>query len=108
MKVVHWAYIAGFLDGDGWITGSKNKNCLTMSWVIGFTQVDRKHIFMKNLQTFFINNRIKANLTTRKTYGSIKKETKMINVTIKEQKSIVILLNKIITFLIMKKDLTIK
>ena len=36
--MITWAYVAGFLDGDGWITGSKNKNCSTIRFAVGLTQ----------------------------------------------------------------------
>jgi len=40
--MITWAYLAGFIDGDGWITVRKNKNCKTKKYVVGLTQSSKE------------------------------------------------------------------
>lgn len=106
--MITWAYIAGFLDGDGWITVSDNKNATTQRWTIGFTQSYKKHEFMQILFEFLINNGIKCDIRERIVMGSIHKETKMINIMITTQEAVSLLSKKLIPFLVMKKTLAIQ
>ncbi len=105
--MITWAYIAGFLDGDGWITVSQNKNATTQRWTIGFTQSYKKHEFMQTLFEFLMNNGINCDIKERIVMGSIHKETRMINIMIRTQEAVFLLSKKLIPFLVMKKTLAI-
>ena len=100
-----WEYIAGFLDGDGWITISKDKNRSTKRYVVGFTQSARQEIFMLYLQSFLIENGIKAPMINRSVSNNIAENAEMLNIHVKEQKSVVTLLELINPHLFMKKEL---
>lgn len=103
---MNWAYIAGFLDGDGWITFSKNKNCKTYTCVVGFTQVATRVDFMRDLYTFLKNNDINGTFIERDSKNNIdpKGYTKMVNIHIKEIKSVILILENMLPFLMIKKE----
>lgn len=101
--MITWEYLAGFLDGDGWITFSMNKNCSTRRYAIGFTQANREKRSMKRILNFLIQNGINAKMKPRVVEGSIKKKTKMLNIIVREQVSMVRLLEKVAQHLLFKR-----
>lgn len=60
------------------------------------------------MQFFLVNNGIKAPMIERTVSNPIKENCEMVNLHIKEQKSVVILLENIIPYLLIKKDLAIE
>lgn len=100
--MITWGYIAGFLDGDGWITkyrSSKNR----YTCIAGITQNENCKYFMEQIYNFLIQNGINARFNIRKKHNW-KSSLKMINITIKEQKSLAYFLRKISPFLLIKKE----
>lgn len=107
---ITWAYIAGFLDGDGWISHSEwkgktknrygNKNII---YNIGLTQLATCKKEMKMIYDFLCFHNINAFYIERKQKGTIKGTADMINIQIKEHESVVKFLNKIKRFLLIKK-----
>lgn len=102
--MINWAYIAGFLDGDGWITGSKNKNCSTIRFTVGFTQKSTAKKEMYLLFDYLKQHNIKANFSYRVSKGSINKEVEMVNIYVREINSTIKLLENLIPYLLFKKD----
>ena len=109
--MVSWAYIAGFLDGDGWIgkTNSVSKRCKkNIVYTIGMTQVLSKEKEMKEIYDFVESSNIRIKWNTRKQHVSSRGDGYMINLTIKHQESVIKFLNNIKKHLIIKKMLAIE
>lgn len=102
--MISWPYIAGFLDGDGWVTRSKNKNCNTYRYTIGLTQKSDQYKSMKSIFMFLKMHGINGNMFKRDSHGSIKGITEMINIYITNQSSLIRLANFLIPHLLIKKD----
>ena len=100
--MITWSYIAGFIDCDGWITCSKQKNCRTKKCVIGLTQSIKRENGMKQIYSFLNNNGIRVIWIIRK--KNWKSDIKMINIMVTHQKSLVIILNKVIPYLLFKRE----
>lgn len=100
--MITWQYIAGFLDGDGWITMSARKPYPAPT--IGFTQHSRTRVYMMEIAEFLQFNNVIASVRDRRVMGSINKETIMINVMVREQRSVALLLENIIPYLLFKRD----
>jgi len=102
--MITWSYLAGFLDGDGWITSSQNKNAKTRRFAVGYTQKYTQEIYMREIYKFLLDNEISSSWIYRisKTKRA-PKPTKMINITIRDQESIVRILSEITPFLLIKK-----
>lgn len=105
-NTINWAYIAGFLDGDGWITFSKNKHCDTYYYVVGFTQIATRIDFMREIYKFLQENKVNATFIERDSKNNIdpKGYTKMINIHIKEIRSLIFVLKNILPFILLKRD----
>lgn len=101
---INWGYIAGFLDGDGWITSSKNKNARTKRYLIGFTQSKERYKYMNIILKFIKSHGIKATLIERVSNSQIKTDVPMLNIQIKEQESVVKFMNNVKPFLLIKED----
>jgi hypothetical protein len=106
--MINWAYIAGFLDGDGWITVSKNKNANTKRYTVGLTQSKKRNEAMIKIYKFIQRHRINATFFERTVNTIIKANYPMINIHIKEQKSLIKILKFLIPFLLIKKKLAIE
>lgn len=100
--MITWQYLAGFLDGDGWITISLRRRYPAPT--IGFTQHSRERARMIEIAEFLQSNDVMSSVRDRRVMGSIKKETIMTNVMIREQRSVALLLENTIPYLLFKKD----
>jgi hypothetical protein len=100
--MITWGYIAGFLDGDGWITKTLSKRGRP-TYLAGLTQNETCKQFMVEIHKFLVYNKINAKILLRNKYNC-KSKLKMVNITVKEQKSLVKFLTKIKPFLLIKKD----
>jgi len=107
--MVSWAYIAGFLDGDGWITKSqtysKHLEVKNYAYRVGMTQLDTCEFAMKEIYDFMINSGIRARWNTREQCSKLNSSGKMINITVKHQESVVKFLKLIRRHLIIKRVL---
>jgi hypothetical protein len=101
---VTWEYFAGFLDGDGWITGSRNRNCRTIKYTVGVTQLLSQKPAMMMLAQFLEAQGVAVQIVERISEGILKTKTPMIDIRICEQASLVFILQKIIPHLLMKRD----
>jgi len=97
--MITWGYIAGFLDGDGWITVSKNKHASTKRYVIGLTQSKHELIAMRKIFRFIKRHGIRATFLER---GTFKSTTPMLNIHVKHQKSVVKFIKFVMPFLLIK------
>lgn len=102
-----WAYIAGCIDCDGSIIKSKNnngcKNIFKYRYVINITQHEKLFDKMKIINDFINENNIKSSISKRKTvtkFGT----GKMVDINIRDQKSLKKICEKIIPFLLFKKE----
>lgn len=107
--MITWAYLAGFIDGDGWITVSKNKNCKTKRYLVGLTQSSRERDKIELINKFLNDNEIKTGFIDRISTTNILQKNgsyccPMVNIHIKEQRSVVVLLEFLYPFLLIKKD----
>lgn len=104
---MHWAYVAGFLDGDGWVTSSANKNCQTRKYTIGFTQHSREEKVMRKIRRFMRYYGIRVSWITRVVGPrcKIKSDAPMINLHIKEQESVIRFLKHTLPYINIKKDI---
>jgi len=99
--VVNWAYLAGFIDCDGWVTQSNGR------YVIGLTQ---SRIFldqMKQISEFLTENRVFHSFIERDTVTMIRGEestAKMCNIHIKAQEALRIVCEAILPYSLIKKD----
>jgi hypothetical protein len=105
LTMISWAYLAGFLDGDGWITKNKNKNCGTESWTIGWTQTARERVAMTQMRDWMHQRGIRSSMVDRTVKTQILDKSQMVNIHVKEQKSALRLLLNIRSHLLMKKHL---
>ena len=88
-KGVTWSYLAGFLDGDGWITESKTKNSKFKRITVGFTQKSELKTEMMVIKDYLTNNGINARAAYRDSITpSAPMPVNMINITISEQQEI--------------------
>jgi predicted transglutaminase-like cysteine proteinase len=99
--MLNWAYLAGFLDGDGWITISRGKNGKISKYIAAICQSIKEKEKMLKIFNFIQNNNIHCTFIERNNQS-------MINITISEQRSIVKFLKNIIPFLLIKKNKAIK
>ena len=101
--MITWSYIAGFLDGDGWIGKCYLKSGRPI-YLAGVTQVALQKELMLEIHKFLINNGINSKFKVRNK-NNWKSSLKMVNVTVKEQKSLLKFLTKIKPYLLIKKAL---
>jgi len=102
---VSWAYLAGFLDGDGWITSSKNRNSKTRRFVIGFTQKSTHAVFMQKICAFLDAQDVRYTYKTRIVRSPrVPTSVEMVNIHIKEQVSVVKAVTELHPHLVLKKD----
>jgi len=97
---ITWAYIAGFIDCDGWVTFSKK-------YVIGLTQSNLFKWEMNLISDYLTKNGISNSLTERSSESMIrgnKSTTKMLNITVSAQQSLVLLCREILPFSLIKKE----
>jgi len=108
--MINWAYIAGFIDGDGWITTYKNKYSKPIVGVIGICQKSDKYKKMLNIVNFFDKESIKYCLIkiNQKPTKLVSIPIEMIRIIIKERKSILKVCQKLIPFINIKKTQLIK
>jgi len=100
--MISWAYIAGFVDCDGWITNTRGK-----AWAVGLTQSSVNLEHMSLISKFFDDNDINHTLVERTSNTIIrgdKRQSQMINIMIKHQASLKVLMKKLIPHLLIKKD----
>lgn len=103
--MITWQYLAGFLDGDGWITGSKVKGCSTRSYTVGFTQSAAVKEF-REIYNFLKSNGLSVSWNERWVRSEkVPKPVLMANISLKEQESVVELLSKLIPHLLIKKKI---
>jgi hypothetical protein len=102
---VTWAYIAGFLDGDGWITRYKPKQgCIRIT--CGFTQSVRRREGMEVIQMFLKDQGVSAPLIVRS--KGWKSDVMMVNILISARASVIITLENVLPYLILKRDLALE
>ena len=102
--IFSWAYLAGFLDGDGWISFSKNKNCATKRYMVGFTQKATEWRYIAKIYRFLKSKGIRATLIRRTVKSPmVPRRVNMINIHVREQESIVKFVEQLIPFLFIKK-----
>lgn len=101
--MITWAYIAGFLDGDGWITKSNLKSGRPV-YLAGLTQVATRRNEMIKIHNFLLSHDIRSKFKLRNKHNW-KSSLKMVNITVKEQKSILKFLSKIKPYLLIKKPM---
>jgi hypothetical protein len=81
-----WPYLAGFLDGDGWITEAhyrhKSGRPFT-TWTIGFTQVCEQVMVMEAIYAFLSSHSVRCTIVRRG--KNMKSSRGMVNVLIKHQ-----------------------
>ena len=104
--MINWPYLAGFLDGDGWISKSQNRNCKTKAINIGFTQLCIRRHYMEEIRSFLLKNNVQCHIYNRKAPSNIHKEgfAMMTNVYIKGIPSVIKFLSETIPFLLIKKQ----
>lgn len=102
--MISWPYLAGFLDGDGWITASKNKNCSTKRYTVAFTQSATTHEQMKAIREFIQMDGIRVGWVNRLSVTpSAPLPVPMINLMVKKQASVVQLLEHLLPHLLIKR-----
>jgi hypothetical protein len=102
---ITWAYIAGFLDGDGWICITKDKDLKIKNCMIGFTQKSTEEKYMKKIFDFLQQNGINSIFFKRIVINKlVPKKVEMINIYVKKQESVVKLLENILPFILIKKE----
>jgi len=97
---ITWAYIAGFIDCDGWVTFSKK-------YVIGLTQSNIFRKEMELISNFLNDNGVSNSLIERNTMTMIRgveSQKKMINIMIFKQESLILLCENVLPFSLIKKD----
>lgn len=100
--MITWSYIAGFLDGDGWICKYHLKSGRPV-YVAGMTQVESQKIEMGKIHEFLTLQGVHSAFTSRKK-NNWKSSLKMVNVVVKEQKSLLQFLLKIQKHLLIKRE----
>jgi len=99
-----WPYLAGFLDGDGWITEAhyrhKSGRPFT-TWTIGFTQVCEQVMVMEAIYAFLSSHSVRCTIVRRG--KNMKSSRGMVNVLIKHQPSACLLLRQLEPFLLVKQ-----
>lgn len=98
-----WSYLAGFLDGDGWITCSQSgkKN---LRYIIGFTQKSSNEWFMKEICNFLENEEVTYTYSTRTVISpKVPTPVKMINIIITTQHSVKKAAHRLLPHLVLKK-----
>jgi hypothetical protein len=102
--MITWAYIAGFLDGDGWVTSSITcKTTGNLRYVAGVTQSISCEKYMQDIRTFLIERGISVQYVIRK--KNWKSSLRMVDIRIGSKKGLLMFLPKIIPYLLIKKEL---
>lgn len=112
--MITWAYVAGFLDGDGWITKTKYKRKSDSNkeygfenyiYAAGMTQLIVCENEMRQIYDFLVLKGIKATWLQRKQRSNISGNGDMVNIHIKHQESLIEFLKKIMPYLLLKKKI---
>jgi len=98
---ITWPYIAGFIDCDGWITHYQPQAGRTRI-MCGLTQSVERSEGMEAIRAFLESNDISAPLNVRK--KNWKSDIRMINITVGARSSVIILLEKVLPYLVLKRD----
>lgn len=102
--MITWGYIAGFIDGDGWISSSiTNERTGNIRYQVGLTQSVRREPRMFDIADFLRSRGIACSFIKRR--KNWKSKLGMINVVINRKSSVVELLTKIRPYLLLKKEL---
>lgn len=105
--MITWAYLAGFLDGDGWITSYEvNARTKNRRHVAGLTQAITCEPFMRMMNLFLRQKGISTSLFVRK--KNWKSKIWMVNITIDRQEDLLKFLTKIKPYLVIKKEAAAK
>ena len=85
---------------------SKNKNCATRSYVVGFTQEQKHEDSMLLMLDFLRTQGVRASFVQRVSrVRKDQREVPMVDIQVREQASIVLLLEGILPHLVIKKKL---
>lgn len=99
---VTWPYIAGFIDCDGWISHYQPQAGRTRI-VCGLTQSVERREGMEAIRVFLESNGISAPFNVRK--KSWKSDIRMITIAVSARSSVITLLENILPYLVLKRDL---
>lgn len=106
MKDRMWAYIAGCVDCDGWIsqTGKDESGALKKNYAVtvGITQHVSCKDGMERIAEFMRGEGLSVCLVDRD--SNTHHNTPMLNITVKENRSVVELLEKISPYMLFKKE----
>jgi hypothetical protein len=101
---ITWGWVAGFFDGDGWVTYAYNRNCSTKRYAAGFTQRATGKWMMTRLSRFLVSKGIRTKVIERDVkVPQLPVKVQMLDVRIREQRSLEIFFESVLPFLILKR-----
>lgn len=105
--MITWEYLAGFLDGDGYITHYATGH--TVRYTVGFTQKATREVYMKQIFDFLVDENVSPKWVPRVSQTpSAPTPVAMIDIRVSEQRHIISLLEKLQAHLVFKKTLAIQ
>lgn len=104
--MLSWPYLAGFLDGDGWVTSSKHKNARTRRYTIGFTQKADKIDFMMAIRDFLVAEGVSVGIVQRLVSSPrVLMPVAMVDLRIGDQKSVAMLSAYLLPYAELKRNI---
>lgn len=104
-----WAYVAGFLDGDGWITSSANKHARTRRYTVGFTQRATSAVFMEGLVQFLLDEGVACGTLRRiVTSPRIPEPVEMMDIRVSKQEDVALMVRRMLPHLVLKQALAME
>lgn len=110
MTNMTWPYIAGCIDCDGWITfyNRKKAKYIKKTYTIGIIQSSKRYDKMKIISDWLRSQNIQHSFITRTTKTNLSAISEMVNIHVKEQKSLIRLIKNILPYLLFKKEKAIE
>jgi hypothetical protein len=98
-----WAYLAGFLDGDGWITSSAS-GIRTRRYTIGLTQKETALPFMQDIAAFLDEHGVAYQWVRRSVVSPrVSTPVMMVDIRVSQQSSVVKLATQLLPHLRLKR-----
>lgn len=98
---ITWPYIAGFIDCDGWISHYKSQGRTRIG--CGLTQSVERREGMEAIRDFLESQGVSTPFNVRD--KSWKSDIKMINIIVSARASVIILLENVVPYLVLKRDI---
>lgn len=95
-----WSYVAGFMDGEGWISQKKSAS---FGWQVAMCQSTPQDLCLREIQKFLVGQGIQSMIYIARYNGPRRRPVTRLNISTK-RRNLVLFLNSILPFLIVKRQ----